>query len=55
MTTENATGAEKDLVLDSESLTMPSLSDVRKTQKQTDPVLLDPSTLTPIKPTCVNP
>lgn len=48
-------GAEKDLVLDSESLTMPSLSDVRKTQKQTDPVLLDPSTLTPIKPTSRKP
>ena len=44
------TGAERDLVFESESIAMPSLSNVRKTQKQMDPVLLDPSTLIPLKP-----
>lgn len=42
-------GAEKDIVMASESTVMPSLSGVRKTRKMKDPVTLDPSTLVPIK------
>ncbi|KAL5246574.1 hypothetical protein ACHWQZ_G018703 [Mnemiopsis leidyi] len=43
------TGAERDIALESESVTMPSLTNVRRKQKQTDPLLLDPSTLSPVK------
>jgi len=43
-------GAERDIALESESVAMPSLSNVRRKQKLTDPLMLDPSTLTPVKP-----
>ncbi|XP_063692727.1 cilia- and flagella-associated protein 221-like [Bolinopsis microptera] len=42
-------GAERDIVLESESVAMPSLTNVRRKQKLTDPLMLDPSTLAPVK------
>ena len=44
----------RDIVLESESVAMPSLTNVRRKQKLTDPLMLDPSTLAPVKQYVIN-